>query len=105
MNLAWLVARYPMSTVLQIVLTGDRLHGPDLHRLGIAYDVVDDDIVRGRAEELAAMIAAFPAGSARRLKSSARRLADEPRPRPRATGSTALATLATTGAPPPQPHR
>jgi enoyl-CoA hydratase/carnithine racemase len=77
MNLAWLVARYPISTVLQIVLTGERVHGPDLYRLGIAIEVVDDDAVRTRAEELAIMIAGFPDGSARRLKSSALRLADE----------------------------
>ena len=90
MNLAWLVARYPMSTVLQIVLTGDRIHGPDLHRLGIAHEVVDDDAVRIRAEELATTIAGFPDGSARRLKSSALRLADELAGTPaRATGSPA----------------
>lgn len=77
MNLAWLVARYPMSTVLQIVLTGDRLDGPELHRLGIAYEVVDDESVRARAEELATSIAAFPAGAAQRLKASAWRLAEE----------------------------
>jgi enoyl-CoA hydratase/carnithine racemase len=77
MNLAWLVARYPMSTVLQIVLAGDRLAGPDLHRLGIAYEVVDDDSVRSRAEQLAASIAAFPLGAARQLKASAVRLAAE----------------------------
>lgn len=102
MNLAWLVARYPMSTVLQIVLTGDRVHGPDLHRLGIAYEVVDDDAVRTRAEELATMVAGFPDGSARRLKASALRLADE------LAGTTAssnwfarAAELAPTAAPPP----
>ena len=77
MNLAWMVARYPMSTVLQIVLTGERIHGPELRRLGIAYDVVDDETVRGRAEDLAAMIAGFPDGSARRLKAAAVRLGDE----------------------------
>jgi enoyl-CoA hydratase/carnithine racemase len=77
MNLAWLVARYPMSTVLQILLTGDRLDGPDLHRHGIAYEVVDDESVRTRAEELATSIAAFPAGAAQRMKASAWRLAGE----------------------------
>jgi enoyl-CoA hydratase/carnithine racemase len=76
MNLAWLVARYPMATVLQIVLPGARLTGPDLLRLGIAHEVVDDDEVRARAEALAAEIASFPAGSARRLKQSALQLAN-----------------------------
>ncbi len=100
MNLAWLVARYPMSTVLQIVLTGDRLHGPDLYRLGIAYEVVDDDAVRDRAEELATAIAAFPPGAARRLKASALRLADEPA---RLSGEwfARAAELAPAAAPPP----
>ena len=46
MNLAWLVARYPMSTVLQIVLAGDRVAGPDLHRLGIAHEVEPHLLVR-----------------------------------------------------------
>jgi len=75
MNLAWLVARYPMATVLQVVLAGERLSGAELHRLGIAHEVVDDSNVRTRAEELAAAIAAFPPGGARRLKSAALRLA------------------------------
>ncbi len=77
MNLAWLVARYPMSTVLQIVLPGARLDGADLLRLGIAHEVVDDDQVRARAEALATEVASFPAGSAQRLKQSAIRLANE----------------------------
>jgi enoyl-CoA hydratase/carnithine racemase len=77
MNLAWLVARYPLSTVLQIVLPGARLTGPDLLRLGIALEVVDDDQVRARAEALAAEIASFPAGSARRLKQCALQLAND----------------------------
>jgi enoyl-CoA hydratase/carnithine racemase len=102
MNLAWLVARYPMSTVLQIVLTGDRIHGPDLHRLGIAHEVVDDDAVRIRAEELATMIAGFPDGSARRLKSSAFRLADELAGTPASSDWFARAAeLAPAAAPPP----
>ena len=76
MNLAWLVARYPMATVMQVVLAGERLPGPELHRLGIAYEVVDDEVVRARAEELAATVAAFPPGAARRLKTAALRLAE-----------------------------
>jgi enoyl-CoA hydratase/carnithine racemase len=91
-----------MSTVLQIVLTGDRIHGPDLHRLGIAHEVVDDDAVRIRAEELATMIAGFPDGSARRLKSSAFRLADELAGTPASSDWFARAAeLAPAAAPPP----
>ena len=73
---AWLVSRYPMATVMQVVLAGERVPGPELHRLGIAYEVVADEIVRARAEELAATIAAFPPGAARRLKTAALRLAE-----------------------------
>jgi enoyl-CoA hydratase/carnithine racemase len=102
MNLAWLVARYPMSTVLQIVLTGDRIDGPDLHRLGIAYEVVGDDSVRARAEELATSIAAFPAGAAQRLKASAWRLAERFGGGPLSAEWFALAgELAPTSTPPP----
>jgi enoyl-CoA hydratase/carnithine racemase len=99
MNLAWLVARYPMATVMQVVLAGERLPGPELLRLGIAYEVVDDEFVRARAEELAATIAAFPPGAARRLKTAALRLAE--------AGSigddrfTRAAALAPPAAPPP----
>jgi len=78
MNLAWLAARYPVATVMQVVLTGARVGGPDLHRLGIAYEVVDDSEVRTRADTLAELIASFPAGAARRLKSATLRLAEEP---------------------------
>ena len=101
MNLAWLVARYPMSTVLQIVLTGERLHSPDLHRLGLAYEVVDDDAVRDRAEELAITIAGFPPGAAQRLKSSALRLAEESAPLSSDWFARA-AELAPAAAPPPR---
>jgi enoyl-CoA hydratase/carnithine racemase len=99
MNLAWLVARYPMATVLQIVLAGERIPGPELHRLGIAYEVVDDGAVRTRAEELAATIAAFPPGGARRLKTAALRLAESGEAG--AHWFAHAAALAPTAAPPP----
>lgn len=103
MNLAWLVARYPMATVLQIVLPGARLNGDDLFRLGIAHEVVDDDHVRARAEALAAEIASFPAGAARRLKQSALRLASD-LPVMTATSEwfDRAAAVAPTAAPPPR---
>jgi len=75
MNLAWLVARYPVATVLQVVLAGDRVAGPDLLRLGIAHEVVDDAHVRTRAEALAEQIAAYPHGAAERLKAATLELA------------------------------
>jgi enoyl-CoA hydratase/carnithine racemase len=102
MNLAWLVARYPMATVLQIVLPGARVTGSDLLRLGIAHEVVDDDQVRARAETLAAEIACFPAGSARRLKQSALQLANDlPAMSTTSEWFDRAAALALTAAPPP----
>ena len=102
MNLAWLVARYPMATVLQIVLPGARLTGGDLLRLGIAHEVVDDDQVRARAEALAAEIASFPAGSARRLKQSALQLSNDlPATTTTSEWFDRAAALPPTAAPPP----
>ena len=104
MNLAWLVARFPMATVLQIVLPGSRLTSGDLLRLGIALEVVDDDQVRARAEELAANIASFPTGSARRLKQSALQLANDlPARTTTAEWFDRAAALAPTTAPPSRP--
>lgn len=103
MNLAWLVARYPMATVLQIVLPGARLTGADLLRLGIAHEVVDDGQVRARAEALAAEIASFPAGSARRLKQSTLQLANDlPAMTTTPEWFDRAAALAPTSAPPPR---
>jgi len=74
MNLAWLVARYPLATVLQIVLTGNRFTGDELLRMNIAHEVVDDDSVRDRAVELGVELASYPAGAAQLLKAAALRL-------------------------------
>ncbi len=70
MNIAWLSARYPLATVLQIVLRGHRLDGETMSRMNIATEVVDDDQVRTRAEELAAEVAAYPSGAAQSLKTA-----------------------------------
>ncbi len=103
MNLAWLVARYPIATVLQVVLPGTRLAGADLLRLGIAHEVVDDDQVRARAEALAAEIASFPARSAQRLKQSALQLANDlPAMTTTSEWFDRAAALAPTAAPPPR---
>ena len=101
MNLAWLVARYPPAIVLQIVLVGDRVTGPDLLRLGIAHEVVDDADVRARAEALAEQIAAYPPGAAQRLKASALGLAGASPDTTSAAWIELAATIAPTAAPPP----
>jgi enoyl-CoA hydratase/carnithine racemase len=74
MNLAWLTARYPLATVLQIVLSGNRFTGDELLRLNIAHEVLDDDSVRTRAIELGVELASYPAGAAQVLKSATLRL-------------------------------
>jgi len=78
MNLAWLTARYPTSTVLRVVLRGDRLTGEQLAHLGIADEVVDDEMVRPRASELATELAGFPGGAARTMKQTVLGLDGDP---------------------------
>jgi len=75
MNLAWLLARHPASVAEQIALTGRRFVGPDLHRLGVALDVVDDDRVLESARALAVEIASYPTEQARAIKATIRDLA------------------------------
>ncbi len=75
-NLAWLSARYSPATVLQIVLTGDRIYGKRMVELGLAYESVSSDQVLARATELAAQIAGYPEGAAAGLKKAVLALAD-----------------------------
>lgn len=79
-NLAWLIPRYPLATVLQIVTHGARLAGPRLLELGVAYEVTGEGAVRDRAIELATEIAAFPSGASRMMKQSVLRVADAAEP-------------------------
>jgi enoyl-CoA hydratase/carnithine racemase len=74
MNLAWLTARFPLATVLQIVLSGNRFTGDDLLRMNIAHEVVDDTSVRARSIELGVELASYPPGAAQVLKSATLRL-------------------------------
>ena len=74
MNMAWLAVRHPAAVAEQLTLTGRRFHGEDLHRLGIALDVVDDVEVLDRARALAAEIATFPRAPARAIKAAIREL-------------------------------
>lgn len=75
MNLAWLLARHPASVAEQLALTGRRFNGRDLHRLGVALDVVADDVVLEAARTLAAEIAWYPRAEARAIKATIRVLA------------------------------
>lgn len=71
-NAAWLAMRYPASAGLQLALTCRRFSGPDLFRLGVALDVVEDADVVGHARALAAQIAAYPKRGAARTKRALR---------------------------------
>lgn len=74
-NLAWLLARYPLSTALRLTLTGERVGGQRLYDMNIAHEIVDDDQVRPRAEALATELAGFPDGATRLLKETTLRVA------------------------------
>jgi len=74
MNLAWLLARRPASVAEQLTLSGRRFTGPDLHRLGVALDVVADDGVLDAARVLATEIASYPRAGALAIKATTRAL-------------------------------
>ena len=74
MNLAWLLARRPASVAEQLTLSGRRFTGPDLHRLGIALDVVADGGVLDAARLLATEIASYPRAGALAIKATTRAL-------------------------------
>jgi enoyl-CoA hydratase/carnithine racemase len=68
MNVAWLRLRTSESVAASLLLTGRDADGPELARLGLATEVVDDDGVVDRAHGLAQQIAAMPAGAPARMK-------------------------------------
>jgi enoyl-CoA hydratase/carnithine racemase len=77
MNLAWLRLRASEAIAAQVVLAADRLSGPELHRLGLAYRVAPDAEVLGVARELAARLAGYPGKGLAAIKEAMRRpLAD-----------------------------
>lgn len=77
-NAAWLAMRYPAGVGLQLALSCRRFAGPDLHRLGVALDVVPDDDVLDSARHLAATLAGFPDRGAARTKRALRDARGEP---------------------------
>lgn len=78
MNLAWLLERHAPAVAAQLVLTGRRFTGTDLHRLGVALDVVPDGEVLDACRSLALEVAGFPSGSTRRMKEHLARMAAPP---------------------------
>ena len=74
MNLAWLTLRHGEAVAARMALTGDRVMGPELYRLGIATEVVPDDLVLTRARTLAASIASYAPEGVRGVKATMRGL-------------------------------
>jgi enoyl-CoA hydratase/carnithine racemase len=61
MNQAWLHLRHSPAVADRMTLLADRIPAPELLRLGVVTEVVADDAVLARANELADRIAAYPA--------------------------------------------
>ncbi len=74
MNLAWLRLRFGDALTRQVTLLGRRIPGPELLRLGIAFECAEDATVLDRARALAAEIAALPPAGMAATKTALRRL-------------------------------
>jgi len=73
MNVAWLRMKTTETVAAQLTLAPRRLKGAELLRLGLAYEVVSDDQVLTRANELAATLAGYPGEGLKNIKASLRR--------------------------------
>ncbi|MEM8923525.1 MAG: enoyl-CoA hydratase/isomerase family protein [Actinomycetota bacterium] len=73
MNTAWLRLRHTEAISARVALLGDRIHGPELVRLGLAHASVADDEVWPEALALAERLAAHDPNGARRIKTALRR--------------------------------
>ena len=72
MNAAWTRIKSSEHVLARMALLGDRVAGAELMRLGLVHEVVADDAVRSRADELAAQFAGFPDQSSRIIKQDLR---------------------------------
>ena len=72
MNAAWMRIKSNEHVLNRMALLGDRVPASDLLRLGVVHEVVADDSVVLRAEELAEHFAGLPSGSARNIKADIR---------------------------------
>jgi enoyl-CoA hydratase/carnithine racemase len=68
MNAAWMRIKSNEHVLARMALLGDRVAGPELLRLGLVHEVVADESVGARADELAEQFAAFPDQSSRNIK-------------------------------------
>jgi enoyl-CoA hydratase/carnithine racemase len=73
MNMAWLRLRFDEALAGRIALLGDRIYGPELARLGVAFEIVPDEKVLDAANALAERLAGHETGGVRRIKTSLRR--------------------------------
>jgi enoyl-CoA hydratase/carnithine racemase len=67
-NMAWLNLRHSEAVIAQVTLVGDRIAGPELLRLGLATQCVDDAQVAACATNLAKRLAGFPSGTTSKIK-------------------------------------
>jgi len=74
MNLAWLRMRFSDAVARQVMLLGRRIGAAELHRLGIAFEVVPDGQVASTVEALASELAELPAGGLAGAKQVLRKL-------------------------------
>ncbi|MBK9547203.1 MAG: enoyl-CoA hydratase/isomerase family protein [Dehalococcoidia bacterium] len=74
MNLAWLSMRYGDALARRIMLLGHRIVGDELLRLGIAHDVVHDDLVLTTARALSEELAELPPAGISATKQLLRRM-------------------------------
>jgi enoyl-CoA hydratase/carnithine racemase len=73
MNMAWLRLRFPENVAARLTLLGDRVLGPELVRLGIAFLSVPDEHVLDTVAELTARFDSHDPDGVVRIKRTLRR--------------------------------
>ncbi|MBI5949485.1 MAG: enoyl-CoA hydratase/isomerase family protein [Chloroflexi bacterium] len=74
MNLAWLRFKFGDAITRRVTLLGRRIPGPELERLGIAFQCVDDAAVLDTARAIAAELAEMPPAGLATTKAALRAL-------------------------------
>jgi len=72
MNIAWLRLRTTEAVAAQLTLGARRTGAADLHRLGLAYEVVSDDQASPRACQLAAALGGYDGEALAGIKAALR---------------------------------
>lgn len=73
MNMAWLKLRHTEAVSARLALLGDRVTGPELVQLGVAFESVPDDQVVAAADALASRMSSHDPSGISRIKASLRR--------------------------------